>query len=75
MTTKKVYTYLGSQSPNLEKVGVDVSLSIAARPGAPAVVKVTHAEGSGQILFDNRTGVLHENKVSQTMSMYCALRG
>lgn len=74
MTTKRIYKYLGPEK-DLEKVGIEVNLSITPKEASAAAIKLENSKGTGQILFNNRTGRLHENKVSQSMNMQVTAGG
>ena len=72
------YTYEGivqKDGAKLDKISVKPAIKIEPDPKSPVKIEVKETKGSGQILFDNKTGRMIESTGNQTMQMQLAIAG
>jgi hypothetical protein len=72
------YTYDGQADKDgvkLDKISVKPMVKIEADPSAPIKIEVKDAKGSGEILFDNKTGRLVESVIQSRTDMAITANG
>ncbi len=78
VVTENTYTYEGAvqkESATLEKISIKPNIKMEPDPKAPIKIEVKDTKGSGQILFDNKTGRMIESTVNSTMQMQLSIAG
>jgi hypothetical protein len=76
--TENTYTYEGAvqkESTTLEKISIKPNMKIEPNPKSEIKVEIKEAKGSGQILFDNKTGRMIESTTNSIMQMQLAAQG
>jgi hypothetical protein len=63
------------ESTTLEKISIKPNMKIEPNPKSEIKVEIKEAKGSGQILFDNKTGRMIESTTNSIMQMQLAAQG